>query len=51
MKKILTNKWILATMFTLGIALAGSDGTWMPWGNIIGIAMFGAFGLIACNYE
>lgn len=28
--------WILGTIFFMGLALAGSEGDWFPWINIVG---------------
>lgn len=49
MKKIIANNWTLGIMFSLGIIIAGSDGRWFPWFNLIGVLMLGCVGLIA-NY-
>jgi len=38
-KRILTHDWTLASLFTFGILLAGSDGDWFPWINFAGAAM------------
>jgi len=35
---ILFNRWFLGFCFVIGGLLAGSDGAWFPWVNIIGLA-------------
>ena len=39
--------WIFGIMFATGLILAGSDGEWFPWVNLVGVAMIGAAGIIA----
>jgi len=34
---------VLVVMFMGGIALAGQDGEWFPWVNIVGFLMFAGF--------
>ncbi len=31
---------VLGSGWTLGLLLAGSDGPFMPWGNILGVLLF-----------
>jgi len=47
LKRIITNDWVLGTMFSLGILIAGSDGSWFPWFNLAGVFLIGGAGLIA----
>ena len=46
MKKLLTNNWALGFLFSAGILIAGSDGAWFPWVNLVGVGMIGAVGLV-----
>lgn len=38
---------IMASCFTLGLSLAGSDGEWFPWPNIVGLGMLGIAAIMA----
>jgi hypothetical protein len=49
LKKIITNHWTLGVIFSLGIIIAGSDGGWFPWFNLIGVLLLGYVGLVATN--
>ncbi len=39
--------WIASLLFSFGLIIAGSDGDWWPWFNLVGIVMFGAVGIVA----
>jgi len=39
-------KWILSICFVSGIVLAGSDGAWFPWVNLLGVSLIGLVGII-----
>ncbi len=41
------NKMIMSFLFIFGVALAGSEGDWMPWPNITGLLMFALLGYLA----
>jgi len=36
----LNNKYTQGGMFAAGILIAGSEGAWMPWINILGVLIF-----------
>lgn len=38
---MIAKSWIAGTLFIVGLALAGSDGSWFPWINFAGIFIFG----------
>jgi len=40
-------KWILSICFVSGIVLAGSDGAWFPWVNLLGVSLIVLVGIIA----
>lgn len=48
MRAILLSRWTLGFCFVLGLALAGSDGPFFPWPNLIGILVF-CYIPIACR--
>jgi len=31
--------FVLGAMFLFGLALAGSDGDWLPWHNFVGLGL------------
>jgi len=33
---------LIAVCFVLGLILAGSEGAWFPWLNLVGLVVFGA---------
>ena len=37
---------LLVFLFFGGVLLAGSDGGWFPWINLVGVVMISAFGMI-----
>lgn len=39
--------WIFGVMFAAGLCLAGSDGDWFPWINMVGMVMIGIVGIFA----
>ena len=38
--------FLLVFLFFGGVLLAGSDGGWFPWINLVGVVMISAFGMI-----
>ena len=42
---------IAAILFSAGILMAGSDGAWFPWINIVGLAVFGASAIFSLAME
>lgn len=48
---IALNRWTVGFCFVFGLALAGSDGPWFPWPNVIGVLIFFYFGIAARMVE
>ncbi|MBN1932608.1 MAG: hypothetical protein JW786_13480 [Desulfobacterales bacterium] len=44
MKGRIVKTYAVGLMWALGLLLAGSDNVYMPWPNLLGIAMFGLAG-------
>jgi hypothetical protein len=36
-------RWVEGGLLFIGLALAGSDGAWFPWLNLIGMGLFFGF--------
>jgi hypothetical protein len=44
-------KYLMALLLIAGIALAGSDGEWFPWGNLAGVGILAAVAVLAGRQE
>ena len=42
---------VAAVLFSAGILMAGSDGAWFPWFNLLGVAVFGASAIFSISTE